>query len=48
MRAEAEQNIRAVWGVTALERSVALIVYVAIVALLLWFTLFAGPPFLHS
>jgi len=30
--------------VTALERIVTLIVYVAIIALLLWFLLFAGPP----
>ena len=29
---------------TALERIVTLIVYVAIIALLLWFILFAGPP----
>jgi hypothetical protein len=35
-------------GVTALERIVTLTVYVAIIPLLLWFILFAGPPFLHS
>jgi hypothetical protein len=34
--------------VTALERIVTLIVYVALIALLPWFILFAGPPFLHS
>ena len=48
MRAEAEQNINARAGVTALERAVTLIVHVAIIALLLWFLLFAGPPFLHN
>jgi hypothetical protein len=48
VRAEAEQNISARVGVTALERIVSLIVYVATIALLLWFILFAGPPFLHS
>jgi hypothetical protein len=48
MRAEAEQNIDARVGVTALERIVTMIVYVAIIALLLWFIFFAGPPFLHG
>jgi hypothetical protein len=48
MRAEAEQNISIRVGMTALERIVTLIVYVAIIALLLWFILFAGPPFLHN
>ena len=45
MRAEAEQNISARVAVTALERILTLVVYVAINALLLWFILFAGPPF---
>jgi hypothetical protein len=48
MRAEAEQNIDARVGVTALERIVTMVVYVAIIALLLWFIFFAGPPFLHG
>jgi hypothetical protein len=48
MRAEAEQNTSARVGVTALERIVTLIVYVAIIALLLWFIFFAGPPFPHN
>jgi hypothetical protein len=48
MRAEAEQNVDARVGVTALERIVTLVVYVAIIALLLWFIFFAGPPFLHG
>jgi hypothetical protein len=48
MRAEAEQNVSARVGVTALERIVTMIVYVAIIALLLWFIFFAGPPFLHN
>ena len=48
MRAEAEENTSARVGVTALERIVTLIVYVAIIALLLWFILFAGPPFPHN
>jgi hypothetical protein len=48
MRAEAEQNIDARVGVTALERIVTMVVYVAIVALLLWFIFFAGPPFLRG
>jgi hypothetical protein len=48
MRAEAEQNFSARAGVTALERIVTMIVYVAIIALLLWFIFFAGPPFIHS
>ena len=45
MRAEAEQNISARVAVTALERILTLVVYVAINALLLWFILFAGSPF---
>ena len=48
MRAEAEQNISARVGVSALERIVTMIVYVAIIALLLWFILFGGPPFPHN
>jgi hypothetical protein len=48
MRAEAEQNVDARVGVTALERIVTMVVYVAIIALLLWFIFFAGPPFLHG
>ena len=48
MRAEGEQNITARVGVTALERIVTMIVYVAIIALLLWFIFFAGPPFPRS
>jgi hypothetical protein len=48
MRAEAEQNIDARVGVTALERIVTMVVYVAIIALLLWFIFFAGRPFLHG
>ena len=48
MRAEAEENTSARVGVTALERIVTLIVYVAIIALLLWFIFFAGPPFPHN
>jgi hypothetical protein len=48
MRAEAEQNIDARVGVTALDRIVTMVVYVAIIALLLWFIFFAGRPFLHG
>jgi hypothetical protein len=48
MRAEADQDVDARVGVTALERIVTMIVYVAIIALLLWFIFFAGPPFLHN
>ena len=43
-RREGEQKHQRPRGVTALERIVTLIVYVAIIALLLWFLLFAGPP----
>jgi hypothetical protein len=48
MRAEAEPNIDARVGVTALERIVTMVVYVAIIAMLLWYIFFAGPPFLHG
>jgi hypothetical protein len=48
MRAEAEQNISARVGVSALERIVMMIVYVAIIALLLWFVFLAGSPFPHN
>jgi hypothetical protein len=48
MRAEAEPNIDAHVGVTALERIVTMVVYVAIIAMLLWYIFFAGPPFLHG
>jgi hypothetical protein len=48
MRAEADGHISHRVGVTALERVVMLNVYVAVIALAVWFVFFAGPPFLHS
>jgi hypothetical protein len=48
MRAETERRVIQRVGVTALERVVMLNVYVAVIALTIWFVFFAGPPFLHN
>jgi hypothetical protein len=48
MRAEAEGHISQRVGITALERVVMYNVYVAVIALAVWFVFFAGPPLLHS
>jgi hypothetical protein len=44
MRAEAEGHISQRVGITMLERIVMVNVYVAVIALLIWFILFAGSP----
>lgn len=44
MRAEAEEHVSSRAGVTMLEQIVMASVYVAVVALLIWFVFFAGPP----
>ena len=51
MRAEAEGHVESRVGITALERIVIVSVYIAVVTLLLWLTLFAGssvPPQLRG
>jgi hypothetical protein len=48
MRAETEGHISQRVGITALERVVMYNVYVAVLALAIWFVFFAGPPLLHS
>jgi hypothetical protein len=48
MRAESEGHISQRVGITALERVVMYNVYVAVLALAIWFVFFAGPPFLHN
>jgi len=48
MRAEEERPVVQRVGITALERVVMLNVYVAVIALAIWFVFYAGPPFLHN
>jgi hypothetical protein len=48
MRAESERYVSQRVGITALERVVMYNVYVAVLALAVWFVLFAGPPLLHN
>jgi hypothetical protein len=47
MRAEAEGHVSQRVGITALERIVMINVYVAVIALLIWFFFLAGSPLLH-
>ena len=42
MRAEAEGHISSRVGITALERIVVMIVYIAVITLLIWLVFFAG------
>jgi len=44
MRAEAEEHVSSRVGVTMLEQIVVTSVYVAVIALLVWFVFFSGPP----
>ena len=44
MRAEAEGHVSQRVGITLLERIVMINVYIGVVALLIWFILFAGSP----
>ena len=44
MRAEAEGHVSQRVGITLLERIVMINVYIGVVALLIWFVLFAGSP----
>jgi hypothetical protein len=44
MRAEAEGHVSQRVGVTALERIVMINVYLAVIALVIWYFFFAGPP----
>jgi len=44
MRAEAEGHVSARVGITLLERIVMINVYLAVIALLVWYVFFAGPP----
>jgi hypothetical protein len=44
MRAEDEKHVSQRVGVTVLERIVVINVYVAVLALLAWYVLIAGPP----
>jgi len=44
MRAEAEGHISQRVGITALERIVMFNVYIAVIALAVWWVFFAGPP----
>jgi hypothetical protein len=44
MRAEADAQISHRVGVTALERIVMINVYIAVIALLVWYAFFAGAP----
>jgi hypothetical protein len=44
MRAEAEGHISQRVGITLLERIVMINVYIAVIALVVWYVFFAGPP----
>jgi hypothetical protein len=48
MRAESERYVSQRVRITALERVVMYNVYVAVLALAVWFVFFAGPPLLHN
>jgi hypothetical protein len=48
MRAESEGHISQRVGITPLERIVMVNVYLAVIALVVWYVFFAGPPFLHN
>jgi hypothetical protein len=48
MRAESERYVSQRVGITALERVVLYNFYAAVLALAVWFVLFAGPPLLHN
>jgi len=48
MRAESEGHISSRVGTTALEQIVTTSVYIAVIALLVWFVFFAGPPLLSG
>lgn len=48
MRAEAESHVSSRVGITLLERIVIASVYCAVLALLVWFFLFAGSPLPHG
>jgi hypothetical protein len=44
MRAEAEGHVSQRVGITALERIIMVNVYIAVIALAIWWVFFAGPP----
>jgi hypothetical protein len=44
MRAESEGHVSQRVGITLLERIVIINVYIAVIALVVWYVLFAGPP----
>jgi hypothetical protein len=44
MRAEAEGHVSQRVGITLLERIVMINVYIAVIALVVWYVFFAGPP----
>jgi hypothetical protein len=44
MRAEAEGHVSQRVGITMLERIVMVNVYIAVIALVVWYVFFAGPP----
>jgi hypothetical protein len=48
MRAESEHYVSQRVGITALERVVMYNVYIAVLALAVWFVFFSGPPLLHN
>ena len=48
MRDEAEGHVSQSVGITLLERIVVVNVYLAVIALAVWYVFFAGPPFLHA
>lgn len=48
MRAESERYVSQRVGITALERVVMYNVYIAVLALAVWFVFFSGPPLLHN
>jgi hypothetical protein len=48
MRAEPEGHVSQRMGVTTLERIVMLNVWLAVIALAVWWVFFAGPPFVYA
>jgi hypothetical protein len=48
MRAEAEGHVSQRAGITPLERIIMVNVWLAVIALAVWWVFFAGPPFLYA
>jgi hypothetical protein len=48
MRAEPEGHVSQRVGITTLERIIMVNVWLAVIALAVWWVFFAGPPFVYA